>query len=39
MFPWFMTMVNSLPDSMVKKVNPGYVAFLRFKEVRHFYLQ
>ena len=32
MFSWYMPLVNSLPDSFVKKFNPGYADFLEFKE-------
>lgn len=32
MFSWYMPLVNSLPDSFVKKINPGYADFLTFKE-------
>ena len=32
MFSWYMPLANSLPDSLVKKINPGYADFLTFKE-------
>jgi len=31
-FSWFLPLVNSVPDWIVHKLNPGYGAFLEFKQ-------